>query len=106
MRTETDLKEDILEVLKKVPDSVAIKIAGNAFQESGLPDILFTCSAIGGRAIVLELKKPGEEPRKLQEYKIAKFSRAGAYACVVQSLSEVLVILEYLGVRGANGEVI
>lgn len=99
MRTETDLKEEILEILRAVPYSAAVKVAGNAFQESGLPDIFFTCRDLAGRAVWIELKKPGEKARKLQAYKIRHFRRAGAVAVVVDSVKEVWMMLDDLGVR-------
>jgi len=99
MRTESDLKEEILAILKAVPYSVAVKVAGSKFQESGLPDIFFTCRDLGGRAVWVELKKLGEKARKLQEYKIKRLRRAGAVAVVVDTVKDVWIMLDDLGVR-------
>ncbi len=96
---EGDLKEEILEILRAVPYSTAVKVAGSKFQESGLPYIFFTCRDLGGRAVWIELKKPGEKARKLQEYKIRRLRRAGAVAVVVDSVKEVWMMLDDLGVR-------
>ena len=98
-KQESDLKEEILGILRSVPDSYVVKVAGNSFQESGLPDIFFTCRRLKGRAVWLELKKPGEKPRKLQYYKLERLANAGACGYVIESTHDVWGVLELLGLR-------
>lgn len=85
-------------LLESVPDSAVVKIKGGAAQESGLPDFYFTCAALSGRSVWIEVKRPGEEPRKLQQYKLDKFRRAGAMAISITSVDELESILGYLHV--------
>lgn len=92
------ITSEVKSLLNSVPDSAVVKIKGGAAQESGLPDFLFTCAALGGRAVLIEVKRPGEEPRKLQAYKLRRFWRAGALAYAVRSVDEVRILLSHLGV--------
>ena len=97
-RQETDITADIVELLEAVPESEVVKLKGGAAQESGLPDLLFTCAALGGRAVWIEVKKPGETPRKLQGYKLDRWRRAGCVAVSVTSVGHVEAMLGHLRV--------
>lgn len=93
------IKEEVMELLGSVPDSVVIKVKGGAAQESGLPDFYFTCAALGGRSVWIELKQLGEGPKKLQGYKLDRLRRAGAVAETCHSVVEVEQLLSRLGVQ-------
>lgn len=56
------------------------KVFGNAFQESGIPDLL---GCVNGRLIGLEIKSDTGKPSDLQLYKIELINKAGGYARVV-----------------------
>lgn len=86
------------ELLRSVPRSKTVKLKGGAAQESGLPDFLFVCAALGGRAVFVEVKQPGEEPRKLQRYKLDEFKDAEAITAVVHSVDELELLLQHLHV--------
>jgi hypothetical protein len=92
------ITSEVKTLLESVQDSAVVKIKGGSAQESGLPDFIFTCAALKGRAVWIEVKSPGRKPRKLQSYKIRRFWRAGALAWVVQSVDELRILLNHLGV--------
>jgi len=46
--------------------------------------------------IVIEVKRPGEKPTKLQEHTLRKWAEAGAVAVWVESLEEVKQLIEGL----------
>ncbi len=97
-KPEGAITAGVMELLGTVPFSEVVKIKGGSAQESGLPDVLFTCRAPGGRAVWIEVKAPGEKPRKLQAYKLERWKRAGAISLVVHSVDELEVILGHLHV--------
>lgn len=70
-------------------------------QRAGIPDVYFTCAALGGRSVWFELKRPDRsaEPTDLQRYTMDQLVRAGCVCHVVRSVDEVLVILASLGVE-------
>ena len=57
-----------------------LKIFGNAFQESGWPDLLY---CVNGRFVGLEVKSERGKASDLQLYKINLINKAGGYATVV-----------------------
>ncbi len=54
-----------------------LKIHGSQYQRAGTPDLLIV---INGYAIWIELKKPGEEPTKLQDQELKDWRAAGCEA--------------------------
>lgn len=68
----------------------AIKIHGSAYQLSGLPDVL-TLKA--GRAVWIEVKRPGESPTRIQEHRMRELEEAGCIAAVVHSPAEAAAVL-------------
>jgi hypothetical protein len=77
-----------------LPEAWVFKVAGSAFQRSGVPDLLICC---GGRLLALEVKcpQPGETAvhargrvTDQQAKCLADLHRAGAYADVVISVEE------------------
>ena len=65
---------------------------------SGVPDRVLVC---GGHVVFLELKKPGEKPRKLQEKRLAQLRAAGADARVADSMEAVAAIVSELSGKEA-----
>lgn len=53
---------------------------------AGIPDRLLLCN---GNYIFIELKKPGEKPRKLQIYMINKLKSYGAIVYVADTKKEI-----------------
>jgi len=88
---ESALTKKVLEYLNSVPGCKAIKIHGNAYVETGTPDI---AGCIRGRAFFLELKVPGEKPTILQQKRIKEWQEAGAISGWATSLEEVIELLK------------
>lgn len=61
---------------------------------NGVPDRLVLLS--GGRSFFVEVKRPGEKPRKLQEKVIRDLKGMGHAVHVVDSKEEVADLIEYL----------
>lgn len=57
-----------------------IKVWGNAFQRSGVPDII---GCIKGKFFALEIKAEKGRPSELQLYEIRKIKESGGYARVL-----------------------
>lgn len=68
-----------------------LKIAGGGFQRPGIPDLL---CVKGGKAIFLEVKRPGGRPTPLQLHVIDEIRTVGgAVAEVVYSKAEAVEVL-------------
>ena len=79
MPRENSIKQRTLDLLASIPGCKATKNHGNQYTEIGNPDI-FGC--VRGRAFVIELKKPGEEPTIMQRDRIREWASAEAIAIV------------------------
>lgn len=80
MAAEKQFEKQVREFLKTLPNQWNFKVFGNAFQESGIPDIV---GCINGRFIGLEIKSSRGKASDLQLYKIDLINKAGGYAAVV-----------------------
>jgi len=67
------------------------KVHGSAFQRAGIPDIVGCCR---GRFFALEVKRPRENPSKIQEYEMAKLDQSGALTEVVRSVPDAQIALK------------
>lgn len=64
-----------------------MKLHGSAYQPAGLD--LFGCvPSLDGRAVVLEVKRPGEDATPRQAVLLAQWRQAGAITGVVRSADE------------------
>jgi hypothetical protein len=92
---ERSIQKSVLAHLKKLSESdpslVFRKRHGGAMGVSGDPDIY---GLWRGRHFELELKRPGEQPTKLQELRLAEWGRAGALTGVIRSTKELVELLE------------
>ena len=61
---------------------------------SGVPDRL--CLFMGGRAVFVEVKRPGEKPRPLQERQIRKIRELGFRVEVIDSEQGIEALLRSL----------
>lgn len=78
-------------------DVKAIKYPAGIYGRTGTSDIIACCK---GRFVIIECKRLGEEPEKIQEHEGKKFIAAGGLWFCVSSLQEVKdVILPLLGAR-------
>lgn len=68
-----------------------LKITVNQFMRAGTPDLL-VCHR--GRALMLEIKQPGERARPEQEHEMKLWRTAGAVSCVITSIEELEVALK------------
>mgnify|MGYP003294395693 CR=1 FL=1 len=60
---------------------------------SGVPDRVLVAN---GKVVFLELKRPGETPRKLQQHVIKRLKKAGATVYVADNNDDVDAILKEL----------
>lgn len=67
------------------------KTHGTIVGRRGIPDL---SGAYRGRALALEVKRPGQQPTRLQRHELAKARAAGAVAEVVRSAQEVELLLD------------
>jgi len=88
--TEKVITESIQRALK-VRAIWAYKVPGGYYGINGVPDLL--CCA-NGRFVALEVKRPGNKPTKLQEFRIAEIRASGGVAEVVESKEEAVKIVE------------
>jgi Holliday junction resolvase len=68
-----------------------MKNHGNAFSVKGLPDVLVIKD---GRAAWMEVKRPGEDPTRVQEHRMRELSKAGCPVTVVRSVGDAREFLE------------
>lgn len=61
------------------------------YTNKGWPDRIFFLW--GGRPLLMELKRPGEKPRKLQQYVLRKLERMGYDVCVAETTEEGVAYL-------------
>lgn len=67
------------------------KMHGNAFMLAGLPDVLVIKD---GRAAWMEVKRPGEEPSKIQLHRMRELAGHGCPVAVVFSAADARHFLE------------
>ncbi len=63
-----------------------VNIHGHPMQEGGVPDIL---CCFDGLFLGIEVKVPGQEPSKLQQYHLEEIAKANGYSFCAHSLEEV-----------------
>lgn len=71
------------------PESYFFKTHGNQFQ-TGQPDIL---GSHKGRAVAIEVKRPGRKPTEVQTYVLSRWLAAGAVVGCAHDLEEALGII-------------
>jgi hypothetical protein len=67
-----------------------VKIHGSPLQVAGLPDLM---GCYRGYFIGLEVKRPGGEATKLQEFMLSRIARAGGVARTIHSVEEAEAVL-------------
>ena len=70
---------------------LAIKNHGSSYSVKGLPDVL---AIKDGMCAWMEVKRPGEEPTRIQEHVMRQLAGAGCPVTVVRSASEARRFLE------------
>lgn len=92
---EAQLSERITKALKKEArarghELFIFKVHGHDQQMAGVPDLL---ACYRGMFIGLEVKMPGNEPSKIQMYRLGQIARSGGVVEVPYSVSEALDVL-------------
>ena len=90
MATESAIVNRICKELKRL-DIYHEKRHGDMYARRGQPDLLVV---VEGKAIFLEVKRPGQHPTLLQSHRLVQCRHAGAVAEVVRSWEDVSEILE------------
>jgi hypothetical protein len=91
VRGETERTEDVLAWMNAQPGVYAMKKHTNAQGEGGHPDI-FACRR--GRMVLVEMKKPGEEPTLRQRQRLTGWQKAGAAVCWAFDVEHVQQLFE------------
>jgi hypothetical protein len=83
---ESKITKKILDYINAMPNGYAIKVHGDVFN-IGQPDI---SGCISGRAVVIEVKRPGESPTENQRAHLRKWENAGALAFWTDSVVDAM----------------
>ena len=84
MQSERRIVSSMLRYLNDLPGGFFWKT--NDRFTVGIPDIV---GCYLGKFIAIEVKKPGEKPRKIQEYWISKIKESGGSAIWLDNLKEL-----------------
>ena len=103
-KKENSIQSDILDLLRGNKKKGIKGIGGwwlnfhggDPFMPRGLPDII---GCLNGQFIALEVKRPGEEPRKLQEKMLRTLASAGAVTATVYGVDDVREVLKIKEVK-------
>ena len=88
---ETQLKYKVLKFIHETYPQYWVYKTNDRFT-AGIPDLLI-CGP-EGHLTAIELKRPGEDATKLQQYVIDKIKKAGGTAGVAHSIDEVKKMLD------------
>lgn len=91
------LEKTIVAKIKSVAEGLGwwvTKMHGNAFMAKGLPDLLLIK---GGRAAWIEVKRPGNDPTKIQLHRMRELATAGCPVAVACSAADARHFLENIG---------
>ena len=89
---ESALKRTILTYLaRNWPQAQVRKRHGTVYTTVGDPDIYFL---LDGIHVECELKRPGEEPPRIQQHRLLQWSKAGALTVVIHTLAELIPFME------------
>lgn len=87
---EKQIERKLTEEIKK-RDGISLKQTGMA----GIPDRLVLLP--GGRCAFVELKAPGEKPRKLQEIRMKQLKKLGVRTYVIDGIQKIGDSLDEIG---------
>ena len=87
---ETEIERKLV-VVVKAHGGMCLKQTGIA----GIPDRLVLLP--GGQAAFVELKAPGEKPRKLQRMRIKQLQKLGFRCYVIDSMQQVADLIDRIG---------
>jgi hypothetical protein len=98
---ESNLTARLLAYLKKYRHK-AIKIHVDQYQEAGTPDII---ACVRGYCLLVEVKKPGALPTKIQRLRLLEWQHAGAFTLVADNLDALKIKLDEI-YKASRGEVV
>jgi hypothetical protein len=91
---ELNLQHLVLNRLRVLfPAACIRKRHGSRFSVSGDPDVY---ALVAGCHIEMELKRPGEEPTRLQAHRLQEWAAAGAHCAVVHTIDELEKFITHL----------
>ncbi len=90
MPSEGSIQRAIVRKFKKLPNIEVEVRHGSMFSVKGQPDIH---GCWFGRHFEIEVKQPGEEPSKLQYYRLKRWQNAGAIVGWAINVDEALKII-------------
>ncbi len=90
MATEAAIQNKIMKYLEA---KGAIVYKTISLSKAGLPDIM---GVYKGRHIHFEVKRPGQKPTKLQEFKLSQLQAAGSLGGVATSVEDVQAYFDTL----------
>lgn len=92
----SDVKESEIEdyLVKRIEQLGGVAIKFNPHNNRGLPDRI--CFLPGGFLLLVELKRPGQRPRKNQERKLSFFRKLGFQATWADTFKRVDAIIEWI----------
>ena len=93
---ERDITSKIMRYLKSLPNTFCWKQHGDAYSQSGIPDII---CCFNGIFVAFEVKTTNGRLTKLQEVTMAKIREAKGYAFKVTDVEEVKYYLKTLEVH-------
>lgn len=99
-KPESRLQRRIRRRLEEEFGAWFFKVHGNPFQPTGIPDLI---GSVHGLFIAIEVKMPGETPKKIQVRQIAAINEAGGYATVVESIDEAIEFVYGAIAKAAKG---
>ena len=89
-RSESSITRTIQKYLQKT-GAWEYKTMGSPYTRTGVPDLLVCYKGV---FIGLEIKVPGEDPTKIQQFEIAMIKKAGGISLSVSCLRTVQDIIE------------
>ena len=88
--TERSIQSSILNYLSGLSSCYAYNMHGSAWSGSGRPDIV---GCYRGIMFVIEIKRPGYLPTKIQLHEMNKWRKAGAIPWIATSLQHVIELI-------------
>lgn len=88
MTSEKVISKTAVKAFNSMARTKAIKLHGSAYTEAGTPDILCVCFNL---PFLIEMKKPGGVLSKLQELRLAQWTKAGANTRVCYSAEDAIL---------------
>lgn len=76
---------------QRYPDSWWVKVHGGPFQPAGIPDLM---GVVDGRAVFVEVKRPGGRVSRIQQLTMMRLASAGAIVAVATSAIEAITQVE------------